>query len=792
MLSNFFKTTLRNLLKNKSYVIINVIGLSLSLACCIVAYLNYKFADDYDDHHLKQSRIYKVQVAKSVQERTIPYGITPLPMGAGLEEQLPELEASTRYATGGLIIKKKQNVLNERIAFVEDRFFDIFTFTFKYGTAESFLDKGSIILSEKTATKLFDMNDPTGELVTLIMDNGTQFSKIVGGVLHDQPMNSSLRFSGLMHFENYLSIYDIDKNDWTSFLAATFILTQDEKKPKNVISYLNEKFIAIQNDARDDWKVAAYTLQPLSTMAVSAEDLRANWLSQAPPKAAVITPLIMALLMLLIACFNFTNTSIAISSKRLKEIGIRKVMGGSKSQLILQFMLENLLLTLLSLILSLTLAIYLVPAYSALWDFIDLELSLLGNVEILYFLFGLLLFTSIIAGIYPAFKVSSYEPVEILKGNLKLGGTSTFSKILLTSQYALTTIALIASLAFSQNAKYQNDLDVGFEKYNIIAVQLDNAAQFDRLNQKISQNPDITQVARTEEHIGQWTYSRTLRNSDQEIEANMMDLGEDYAELMDLKILKGRYFREDLYERDKQNSIIVNEKAVEEFGWEEPIGQMIQVDDSTRLEVIGVMKNFHMDGFWNEIEPFGFRAALDDKTNFAVVKSNAGQSKATYTFLENAWFEMEPDRPFNASYQDEFIKNSEMVNNNITIMFTFLGGLALILSSIGLFTLVSLNVLKRIKEIGIRKVLGASIPNIILKVNQQFIWILLISIVLGAVLAYLAIDALMGSVFAYYKNIGFFSVTIPIAILVLTIFITSVGRTLNSTRKNPIESLRYE
>lgn len=792
MLKNFLKTTYRNLIKNKSYVIINILGLSFSLACCIVAYLNYKVAADFDSNHINQDRIYKIQVSKSVQEQMVPYGITPLPLGADLASQLSEVRYSTRFATGGIVLKKDNNVLEEGLAFGEDDFFKVFTFPFKYGSINAFFDRGKIILSEETANKLFGDVDPTEELITLVKSDGSVYTKIVGGVLEKIPMNSSLHFSGLMHLDEYFSLYEIERNNWKSFIAGTFVMTEGTEFPSEVISALNKNYINIQNEARDDWKVAEYTLESLNTLGVNAENVRANWLGQAPPKPAVLVPLIMAVLMLLIACFNFTNTSIAISSKRLKEIGIRKVMGGNKQQLIAQFMGENLILTLIALGLSIILAIYLVPAYSAMWDFIDLKLDFVSDSEIYIFLFVLLIFTSVVAGVYPSFYVSSFEPVKILKGNLTLGGTSLFSKSLLTAQYILTAIALISSLAFAQNANYQADLDVGFEKSNIIFIRVNNESTYDRLAQKIAQNPTIDKVCATEEHIGMWNYSRTLRNEDKEMETSMMDLGLEYLDVMGLEMLKGRYFTKDLMEHDKVNSIVVNEKLVEEFGWDEPIGKMVQIDDSTRLQVIGVMKNFYMEGFWDPLEPYGFRPANKERTNFAVVKVKPGQLKAGFDFVEKTWFEVEPNRPFTGRYQDEFIRDSDTVNSNIMVMFSFLGTLALILSSIGLFTLVSLNIIKRIKEIGVRKVLGASVIHIIAKMNLQFVWIMGISILVGGLLSFLAIDALMASIFAYYKTISIGTLLIPIFILLMVAFLTSAGRTLKAARKNPVESLRYE
>lgn len=791
MFSNFFKTTVRNMLRNRAYVIINIIGLGLSLACCIVGYLNFKYASDFDKNHENHASIYKIQINKTVQGRNIPYGISPLPLGHEIKDDLAGVSQVVRYSSSGMVIQQGEKILNKRIGFADEDLFEMFTFPFKYGDKSAFLNPGNIILSENTSEVYFGDVDPTGELIKVIQSDGTPKSYVVGGVLQKIPSNSSINFHAVTLFDNYLDLNDWSNDRWRSFVAGTFIKTTSEEYPGHIPAILDERYVDIQNRARDDWKVSGFYLEQLTTLGKNAENVRANWLSEPPPAPAVIVPMIMAVLMLIIACFNFTNTSLAISSKRLKEIGVRKVMGGNRKQLIFQFMGENIALCIISLLLALLISVYLVPAYSSMWDFLELKLSLTENPEIFVFLTGLLLFTSITAGAYPALYVSSYEPVSILRGSLKAKGTNALSKILLGFQYSLTFLALISSLAFIGNARYQRDLDVGFVKDGVIAVQLDTE-EYQTYFDRVSQMSSLEMVAGTSEHIGRWNYARTLRQGEQEMETSMMDLGLDYLEIMDLELVDGRYFEKDLKEYDRQNSIIVNEQLVKDFGWEEPVGKRVQIDDSTRLTVVGVLKDFYAYGFWEKVEPMGFRPATDSRMNFVVTRMKPENSKAAYEALEAAWYDVVPNKPFNGDYQDEFIKESNLVNNNIAILFTFLGTLALILSSIGLFTLVSLNVIKRIKEIGIRKVLGAKVSTIIHLLNRPFIFIILISAVIGTGLAYLLIDMLLSTIFHYYQAVTIFSLILPFIVLSIISLTTSSGRVLVAAKRNPVESLRYE
>ncbi|WP_424962530.1 FtsX-like permease family protein [Ekhidna sp.] len=791
MLKNFFKITFRNFRKNKSYVFINMLGLGLSLACCIVGYLNWKFAAEYDQNHANHERIYKLQIYKDVQNQNVPYGITPLPLGAVIEDKVTGITHTSRYIETGLVLKKELKVFNQGIAFAEDDFLDMFSFPLKYGNESAFFDRSKIILSNYTSNTYFGEDvDPTGEIITIIAEDGRQFPMTVGGVFEQIPQNSSVRFSALTHFDNYLKIREVENADWRQFVAATFVMT-DGRFPQNLMDDINANYVEVQNKARDDFKIGSYYAVQLTNLGSIAESIRANWLSEPPPPPAVVVPMIMAFLMLLIACFNFTNTSIAISSKRLKEIGIRKVMGSGRKQLIFQFMGENLILSFLSLLIALGFAYFLVPAYSAIWDFITLELNLVSDSEIYIFLVGLLVLTSVIAGGYPSLYISAYQPVNILRGSLSLGGTNWFSKTLLGLQYMLTIIALISALAFTNNAAYQNNLDIGFEKENILGVRVENQSEYDRFFNMVSQMPEIEKLTGTTHHIGWWTYGRTLRAGEQEVESDMMNFSLDYQDIMGLTIKDGRYFNKDLYEFERENSIIMNEALVREFGWDDPIGKIVQIDDSTRLSVVGVLEDFYMYGFFDPVEPCAFRLANKEEMNFVVIKSEVNPTELRDK-MESKWYEVAPNTPFNASFMNEELAGTDYVNTNISKMFKFLGALALILSSIGLYTLVSLNIIKRVKEIGVRKVLGASVNQIMVLMNKQFFWLLLIFAMVGSVLSYLAIDALMASIFAVYQAISVFTVLAPFILLMfIAVFIAS-SRIFRTAIKNPVESLRYE
>ena len=793
MLKNYLTVSIRNLLKNKFYLFINVAGLGLALSTCIVAYLNSQFALDFDSQHENADKIYKVQIEKAANDRLIEYGINPLPLGPAAINDISDIKKQVRYTNPSFIIQKGDVVLNKQIGFADEDFLEMFTYPMKLGDPQALKSKKSILLSAEMAEVYFGDKDPMGELLTLRNDDNKEFPFIVAGVFDKIPLNTSIYFDALVQFDNYFDINDVERNNWKRFVGATFFWI-DTPQQAETVEKLLANYVDIQNEARDDWKVANYYMLPLLEFGSNSQDLLANWLNSGMHPAAFMAPPVMALLVLLIACFNFTNTSIAMSSKRIKEIGVRKVMGGGKRQLIAQFMGENLMICFLAIILSLAIANYLVPAYSAMWPNVELNMDLTQNLPMYGFLFGLLIFTAVIAGAYPSIYVSSFEPVKILRGTLKVGVTSRFSKFLLSSQYLFTVMALFAGVAFIQNAKYQETLDMGFSRDTIIGAQIDNHSDYLKLKSALAANPDFIEVVGTEEHIGRWDYSRTLKNESIEIESFMLDFGPGYSEAMDLEILEGRGFKEELKQSDVTNSLLVNEKLVEAFGWEKAIGKKVAIDDSTTLTVIGVVRNFYHNGFWREVNPYGMRLGEEEDFNFVIAKVPADKLTESYRFMEDKWREVIPNRPFTGFYQDELgvIKQAKIVNKNIMIIFGFLAVVSVILSSIGLFTLVSLNIIKRIKEIGIRKVLGAPVAQILGLMNKPFSIMILIGGSLGLIAGYFIVDMLIGSVFAYYKPMDFVTFAVPLGLILIISLTTSSFRILGAARRNPVESLRYE
>ncbi|MEQ9377840.1 MAG: ABC transporter permease [Imperialibacter sp.] len=791
MFKNYLKLTVRNLRRNKLYVFINVLGLGISMACCIIAYLNTRFAYDFDKQHVNRENIYKVQINKDVQGQPVPYGITPVALGPRIAQDIPQVDEVVRVTGDSYILKVDRKVFNRHITFADPNFFDVFSFKMKEGSFDNFDNKSQLLLSEEMATAYFGNESATGKIITLVTSDEKNREFIVSGVLESMPENSTFQFDAITVFENFLDLNKIANNSWTSFVGGTFLFSKNGFAPEEVASLLT-KYVPEQNQARPDWLIGSFYLEHMPDMPFSGRDIYSYWFPQAMHPAAIIAPIVMSALILLIACFNFTNTSIATSSKRLKEIGIRKVIGGNRQQLIIQFMAENLALCLLAIVVALGLASFLVPAYSAMWEGMTLKLDLSQNTEIYLFLVGLMILTAIIAGAYPSIYVSRYEPVKILRGSLKVGTTSSLSRGLLMMQFGFTIMALVASMAFYQNAIFQENADMGFEKESVVGARVSSLQEYTTLRSAMEKNPDVISMSGSASHIGFWNYGRTIKSGDVEREVMMMDFGPEYFETMDLKMAEGRPFGKDLAESDRLGSIIVNEKFVEAFGWKEAVGQRVSISDTLHLTVVGVIKNFYSDNFFSPIEPYAFRLSREDNVNFLIARVAGDKIVESYKAMEQSWLDLFPDKPFNGFYQEDTLKEAHEVNANIVIIFVFLGVVSVLLSVIGLFTLISLNVIKRVKEIGIRKVMGAEIPQILWLISKSFLLMVVVASALGAVGGYYLTDMLIESIFKFYKPIGLVSFLVPFLIILSIAGSTSFLRVFAAARKNPVDSLRYE
>ncbi len=790
MIKNYLLITWRSMMKNRFFIFINVLGLSVSIACIIVAYFNLEFDATFDSNHTRRAAIYRVSSVREFEGKTTLYGFAPLPLGNVIKENVPDVDNVVRLSWSYSNFKVGDDLFPGGLAYADSDFFEVFTFKMLSGNGSALKDKSLIFLSDEMALKLFGTVDAAGKPLTQVMGSVLK-EYIVGGVFEKQPPNSSFNDLAYTSYENYFDeARTLNENDWKERNTLFVAISEPSRVP--AVSKQIQVYRENNNKVREDFQIREYELEPFTGM---AQRDRANdtWTQthSSNPRSAVISPMIMAVLVLLIACFNMTNTAIAISSRRLKEIGIRKVMGSMRSQLILQFLGETAFICAIALLFGLFLGEILLGAWNALWENMKLTSHYRDNPGFLFFMVGVLLFTALVAGAYPAFYISHFKPVSILKGKLKFGGTNYFTRVLLGLQYSISLIAVIFAVAFYGNSVYQRDFDLGFNQNGVITAYVENQGEFETYRNALLANKDILSIAGSKHSIFSARYNDPVKYHSKQIEADIMDVGDDYLKTMGLTLVEGRDFRKDS-ETDRKESVLVTRRFAEGFGWDKAIGKEIIWKDTVKLYVVGVIKDIYSQGLWREMEPMMLRYTSPDQYTHVLVSGSLSALGDINTFMEKEWKQIFPNRLYNGWYMANGMTEAIAVNNNIVKIFAFMGAIALILSVTGLFSLVSLNIIKRMKEIGVRKVLGASIANITRIINTEFMIILFVSAILGSAMSYFLVDALMGNIWKYYQS----ATPVTFAASVFLMFAISglaIGyKVFSAASMNPVNTLRDE
>jgi len=793
MLKNQLLITLRNMMKNKLYLFINIFGMGTAIACCIVGFFNYDFNVRFDHIHKNASTLYRIGSVRKFQNELTEYGYAPIALGNVIKQNISDVDEVVRYAPEGGNFRIKDELFTSDLTYVDPPFFKLFTYEFIEGNGD-LKSTSEICISDELAIKYFGNEKALGKPLTQMLDSGKRKEYTVAGVFKKQPSNSSFYGQAFSHYDNAFEFKDKDytENSW-KYRNTLFVQIKD---PARVASIQNQikPYAENNNKIREDFIIDHFLVEPFEGMAVrdSYNDKNGTWTRDGSPLAAVIGVGLMGIFVLLIAIFNLTNTAIAISSRRLKEIGIRKVMGGSRKDLVIQFIGETTLICFTALIVGIVIGeFFLLPAFNKLWPDFNMVTDYFGSPNFMIFLVITLLFTSLLAGSYPAFYISKFQPASILKGTLKFGGTNAFTRVLLCLQFAISLAGIVCSFAFTDNATFQRNFDMGFDRKGIVFTYVNGRSEYETYRNALAENPDIISITGTQAHLYSSGFNDPIKHEDKEIEVDILDVSADYIPIIGITLKEGRNFESES-ETDRKESVIITEGLANKLGMVKPIGKEIIWLDTVHYYVVGVVKDIYNNGMWEKLEPVMFRYAPKDNVNHILVKAKAEDLIAVNQFMEKKWKEIFPDKMYDGDYMDDEMIEADTVNSNLVKMFVFLGVVALMLSITGLFTLVSLNIIKKMKEIGVRKVLGASRWNIAKIVNKEFIIILLIASVGGGALGWWMSAMLMESIWDYYQKVTISSMVIS-AVILFVASVLSIGYKLYKTTKlNPAHVLRDE
>jgi putative ABC transport system permease protein len=789
MIAQFFKMALRTFRAKKLYTFINIFALSLAMAIAIVAYLNYDFARGFDRFHTNAEHIYVARSVVQANNTEIAYGLTPRPLGPALNRDIPDIRSSTRVLYSYSALRYEDTLFNEQIYFVDEPFLEMFTFPTLYGSDDALSEPGRILITERLAHKYFGTEDVLDRELTLSLTSGTSRTYSIGAVLRDVPVQSSLQFDVLLPYSEFLGLTDVKEETWAQWTHETFIQLLPASDIQAVTGQL-ATYQEHQNAALPSQPVVRFYFDHFPDAADRARDLRSDILREGMHPAALLAPSVISVLLLLTAAFNFMNTSLAFSGIRLKEVGVRKVLGSGRWRLAGQFFSENMLLCSVALVIALVLAEFLVPAYSNLWSEVTLELSYGGNWGLLLFLAGVLTFLSIVAASYPALYVSRLNPVDIFQRKIHLSGSNWIIRTVLIFQFTVSTITVIGGVVFTYNASFFNKFDHGYDPEQVIVVPLRGTQIYAAYRHAVEQNPDVLSVAGTEHHLVYNSSSLQASGEGKEIPVSVLSVGDEYVSTMGLNLLQGRDFDKELG-TDRSESILIGEKVATDFGWTDPIGKQITLD-SLRYSVIGVVQDVYNRGIWRPYDPTILRLAEPDRYRYVVVRTSLSALAGMNEFLNREWVKLVPGIPYEGFYQDESIREAMSVNASIKVVFQYISFTAISIASLGLFALSSLIILKRTKEIGIRKVLGADVVSIVHLLNREIMLILFIASCAAVAAGYFSVGTLMDSIFTYHIDVTFWHLVLATLLTFIVGLITVSTQVLKVATSNPVESLRYE
>ena len=789
MISNYLKTAIRNILKHKGYSIINIVGLAIGLAIFSLTAGLAKFHQSFNKFHQDADRIYCIiQVLPSGETGKRHTVLTRAPLRKLLVDEFPEIEDATRWIiTGRTVVRQgDRKFYAEEGSFwiVDPNFFKFFTFEMISGDPETALkEAGSVILTESTARKYFGNVDVVGETLTI----WNNYDFVVKGITEDVPATSSLKYEALVSSD----IYDWDTN-W-NIEGATFVKLPEQTRPAR----LEQKFpgfISEHLSESPDTPKKLYLL-PLTDLNLQPTHIRGIW-QQEIPQVLYLT-LVIGILVLLTVCFNFMNLATAQYFTRAKEVGVRKVIGASRNQLMGQFVSESVLLSLTAFPLALVFNEIMRPLFVYL---ITSEASRAGpelwsDPFLILLLFSITIVVGVIAGSYPAFILSRLAPVQVFKGNLLRGRKAALVRqLLIILQFAAAIFFVLTTLVAFIQHNYLLKFDVGFQKNKVLVISLGTkytSAELRPLKDDLKQHPDIRNVSAASGVPTSWgSEGQVIAEGAQEAQTWIMNayrIDYDFIETLELKILQGRSFSR---ERGDSASVVINQTAVRKLKWENPIGQKLTFRGRTAV-VVGVAEDFYFKNLLFNIYPSVLYIEPND-LNYLIIKLSDAPVSRVINFMENRWQMFSPETPFEYFMLTDRYEKNLLGIKKWAALAGIIGIITIIFSCLGLYGLASYVTQRRTKEIGIRKAHGATVTNITQLIAMEFFKLVSFGVVLAWVVFYIFDKILVDDIFAYTTQTGPGIYILVGVIALIPGLVAVLMQTIKAARANPIDALRYE
>lgn len=798
MLKNYLRVALRNLRKHKAYAFINITGLAIGIACCCFIFLYVQDEFSYDRYHANADRI--VRIAEDLRtESELLYQATSAPaMGPKFVEDFPEVLSMVRFDnTGGLFQYKDRRFQEDNLFFADSTVFDIFSFELLQGDPKTALTRPySLVLTESAAQKYFDAGeDPIGKVLTDENEDGQPFT--VTGIVADVPRNSHFRFEGLIAMSTRTASNPRMDDIWFWNSFYTYLLLPEGYDKAE----LEAKVPAFIERHMADATGMYYEQLPLIPLTDIYLTSHRTWEIEPNSNGTYLYIFAaVAIFILLIACVNFMNLATARSAERAKEVGMRKVVGARRMQLAGQFLSESFVMTTVAMVLALGLCWVLMPVFNNLTGkALSVGILLQGMYAI--GLVGLVLTVGLVAGLYPAIVLSSFRPIRVLKGQFRSSKDGAWlRKGLVVFQFGISIVLIVGTVVVIQQLAYLQDQNLGFTQEQLLVLDFNYDdkvhQQAEAIKQSFLAHPNITHAGLSASTPGSgntnmFTNVDVREGDTRAANLNYYPVGIDFLETYGLEVIAGRGFSRD-FPVDTLESLIINEAMLAHFGWATPEEALDRTFRRGRnvLRVVGVVKDFNYKSLHETVQPLAL-FVNPNWTQFLTLRLNTQNLQQTMVDIEGLWAELVPHRPYDAVFLDDYFNRQYRAEERFASLFRYFAGLAILIACLGLFGLASFMAQQRTKEIGVRKVLGATVGQILVLLSKDFARLVVVAFVVATPVAYFAMDQWLTS-FAYRIDMGMWVFLVAGVLAFLIAGLTVSYQALKAAVANPVQSLRYE
>lgn len=806
MIKNYLTVAWRNIKREKVNSFIKIFGLSIGTAACILIYLFVVDELSFDRFHENGDRlfqVFQVRYDKDTKKETGRQQFIPTPTGPELKQTLHGIKHQTRYTQGSGVVRYKENLFRENIWLADSPFFEMFTFPLIMGDPVTALsDEHRVVLSRSTAEKYFSQENPLGQTLTIIYGNVSK-DYVVSGVAEDVPPNSSLQFDILIHFNNLPTVLNNPGilNNWARWYCPLFVQLQPDVSVELVngrldqfcTQYFSPKIEEYLNSGYDPFTFGLESFEDvyLDTRIYGNTGLSPSYILSA-----------IALAILLIACVNFMNLSIGLSSVRSMEVGMRKVLGAERRQLLWQFWGEALLISFMAIILGMMFAELLLPKFNALSGK-QLNLATVFNGFNMLVLLAIAVFTGICAGSYPAVVISAFRPAEIMKGKLKIGGRTALTKGLVVLQFVLSVILAISAIILGKQVSYMVNRDPGYVSEGLVVVMTQENEQeaSERLTQlyrsEVISHSQVQGLTASNREFGVFLPGSTLEWGARKIYYRFNRVDPHFLTTMKIKLSQGRDFSSDL--SADRDAVIVNQRFMDELGPDYRIGDTLGHTSKGfpyNFRIIGVIEDCHFESLRSEIDPLLLYVGQGESTrrnrfSRIIIRVETDRMKGTMDLLEKAWKNIQPDKPFITYTQDDALKSLYNREKRWSAIVQYASVFSILLACLGIFGLTAMTLSRREKEMGIRKVLGATVEQIVYLTTKEFILLITLANVIAWPVVFIVMKKVLQN-YPYRIPIGIYYFLLTGAASLLVAVLTILYLSLKAALRNPSNSLRYE